>query len=231
MIDGIVFDKDGTLFDFRKSWGAWALRLLTGLANDDAHMRQLAAAIGFHPDSCDFAPDSPVIATTAPEIAACLLPLLPGWSLPKLISMLNELAESAVMSEAVPLDATLRALKARGLKLGLATNDAEAPARAHLAAHRVAAHFDYIAGCDSGHGAKPAPGMLLAFARQLNLSPDRVVMVGDSRHDLAAGRAAGMRTVAVLTGIAGAQELAPYADAVLSNIGELGDWIDRFSKG
>ena len=36
-------------------------------------------------------------------------------------------------------------------------------------------------------------------------------MVGDSTHDLRAGRAAGMRTVAVLTGLAGADELAPLS--------------------
>jgi phosphoglycolate phosphatase len=51
-------------------------------------------------------------------------------------------------------------------------------------------------------------------------------MVGDSRHDLMAGRAAGMRTVAVLTGIAEAPELAPLADAVLPDIGHLADWLD-----
>ena len=50
-------------------------------------------------------------------------------------------------------------------------------------------------------------------------------MVGDSLHDLDAGRAAGMRTVAVLTGIAGAAALAPHADVVLNHIGELPDWV------
>jgi phosphoglycolate phosphatase len=54
-------------------------------------------------------------------------------------------------------------------------------------------------------------------------------MVGDSRHDLEAGRSAGMRTVAVLTGIAGAAELAPLADVVLTDIGALPDWLDRLS--
>ena len=46
-------------------------------------------------------------------------------------------------------------------------------------------------------------------------------MVGDSTHDLMAGRAAGMPTIGVLTGMAGAATLAPYADIVLSNIGEI----------
>ena len=32
MIDAIIFDKDGTLFDFRASWGAWTMSLLDELA-------------------------------------------------------------------------------------------------------------------------------------------------------------------------------------------------------
>jgi phosphoglycolate phosphatase len=230
MIDGIVFDKDGTLFDFRQSWGAWAQRVLENLAQDESHLRKIAAAIGYDPDTHDFAPDSPVIAATAHEIAAEMLPFLPQYSLATLTAHLNDMAQTAVMSEAVPLKATLLALRGKGLKLGVATNDYEAPARAHLSAHGVDGHFDFIAGCDSGHGAKPGPGMLLAFARRTGLSPERVVMVGDSRHDLQAGRAAGMRVVAVLTGIATRTELAPHADAVLQDIGELGAWIDGLSR-
>ena len=46
-------------------------------------------------------------------------------------------------------------------------------------------------------------------------------MVGDSRHDLIAGRAAGMATLGVLTGVAGAEDLAPLADLVRPDIGHL----------
>jgi phosphoglycolate phosphatase len=53
-----------------------------------------------------------------------------------------------------------------------------------------------------------------------------VAMVGDSRHDLQAGRAAGMRTVAVLTGIAKAADLADLADVILPDIGALPAWLD-----
>jgi phosphoglycolate phosphatase len=51
-------------------------------------------------------------------------------------------------------------------------------------------------------------------------------MVGDSTHDLRAGRAAGMRTIGVLTGMARAQALAPLADVVLRDIGEIPAWLD-----
>ena len=232
MIDGVIFDKDGTLFDFRRSWGDWTARLVREIAAeraggpDEAQAGRLAAAIGYDLAAGVFAPDSPVIAATADDIAAAMVPFLPGVTQMRLAARMNALAEVAPMTEAVPLLPVLSGLRARGLRLGLATNDAEAAARAHLAAHGVVHLFDMVAGFDSGHGAKPGPGMLLAFAAQCGLAPARVAMVGDSRHDLMAGRAAGMRTVAVLTGIAGADELAPLADAVLPDIARLADWID-----
>ena len=111
--------------------------------------------------------------------------------------------------------------------ISVPTIPALARARAHLDAAGVTGLFDFVAGFDSGHGGKPAPGQLLAFCASMALTPEEVVMVGDSRHDLVAGRAAGMRCVAVLTGMATAQELAPYATAVLDDIGALPDWLDH----
>ncbi len=225
MIRGIVFDKDGTLFDFRRSWGGWAARFLNGLTPHPAEAARLARAIGYDLETGAFHPDSPVIAATAVDIAAALVPHLPGWTAEALTDRINAEAEVAAMAPAVPLVPVLSALRARGLRLGLATNDTEAPARAHLAAHGIADLFDFVAGYDSGHGAKPGPGQLNAFAAVTGLPPAEVLMVGDSRHDLMAGRAAGMRPVAVLTGIAGAAELAPLAEVVLPDIGALEDWI------
>jgi phosphoglycolate phosphatase len=229
MIDALVFDKDGTLFDFRRSWAGWAERVVTSLARPEAPVAVLARAIGFDLAAHDFRPDSPVIAATPDDIAAALATHLPDLPDYMIVARLNALAETAPMAEAVPLRPVLSALRGRGLRLGLATNDAEGPARAHLATHGVADLFDYVAGCDSGHGAKPGPGMLDAFARTFALAPGRVAMVGDSRHDLIAGRAAGMRTVGVLTGMAGAADLADLADVVLPDIGGLAGWLDRLA--
>ncbi|MCE6957818.1 HAD family hydrolase [Cereibacter sphaeroides] len=226
MIHGIIFDKDGTLFDFRRSWGEWSAHLLREIASDEAQARQLGEAIGYDIGTGSFAPSSPVIASTADEIADRLLPLLPGRDKRDLVAQMNRLAADAEMAEAVPLAPLLGGLRARGLKIGLATNDSEVPARAHLGRHGLTELFDFIAGADSGHGGKPEPGMLLAFADRVGLEPANVVMVGDSAHDLIAGRAAGMRTVAVLTGIALAEELAGFADVILPDIGGLADWID-----
>lgn len=229
MIDGLIFDKDGTLFDFRSSWGRWAAGFLSRVAPDDATAYRLGRAIGYDPATGDFAPDSPVIAATAADIAAALAPHLPGRTVAGLTAEIDASAAIAPMSEAVPLRPLLTGLRGLGLKLGVATNDSEAPARQHLAAHGITDCFDFIAGYDSGHGAKPGPGMCLAFVTQLGLDPARVAMVGDSRHDLQAGRAAGMRTVAVLTGVAGPDDLRPLADVILPNIGAIPDWLGRLT--
>lgn len=225
--DGILFDKDGTLFHFARTWESWAGAFIGRLAGGDGELAgAIGAAIGFDHAGGRFTRDSLAIAGTPDQMAGALEAIL---DLPagEIEALMNEEAARVEQHEAVPLAPLLARLSALGLKLGVATNDAEAPARAHLEAAGVIGHFDYIAGYDSGHGGKPDPGMCTAFARACSLTPERVVMVGDSRHDLVAGRRAGMQVVAVLTGLAGDDELAGLADAVLPDIGHLPDWLAR----
>ena len=226
MLDGVIFDKDGTLFDFRLSWGAFTENLLAEMALDADMALHLGQVLGYDPATRMFTRTSPVISMTTPEIAAILHPHLAGISLAQLNDRMSVLSAQAPMVPAVPLRAVLADLKARGLRLGLATNDTEMPARVHLAGAGILDLFDFVVGCDSGYGGKPAPGQLMEFLRRFDLAADRVAMVGDSRHDLDAGRAAGMHALAVLTGIATASELAPHADVVLADIAQIGPWID-----
>lgn len=227
IVSGILFDKDGTLFDFSISWSAWAQDFLSGLAEGQTGLAdRLGAAIGFDWASAQFAPDSPAIAGTPDDVVARLLSFFPDRSSADLVTEMNLAAARAPMAPAVPLVPLLDGLRHRGLRLGVATNDAETPARAHLQDAGVLDHFDFVAGCDSGFGAKPEAGQLRAFAAQVALPCEQVIMVGDSRHDLLAGRAAGMGTVAVLTGVADTATLAPLADVVLPDIGALPNYLD-----
>lgn len=226
-VTAILFDKDGTLFDFQRTWGVWTVRLLADLTGGDAAgIAALGDAIGFDPVAARFARHSPVIAGTADQVADLMLPHLPGLTPARLLARMNAAATCVTPSPAVPLVPLMTDLARRGLALGVATNDAEAPARAHLAAAGVLERFDFIAGYDSGFGAKPDPGQLIAFARATGRAPAEIAMVGDSRHDLTAGRAAGMATIAVLTGPALACDLADLADAVLPDIGHLPAHLD-----
>nr|WP_255599362.1 HAD family hydrolase [Hasllibacter sp. MH4015] len=222
-----MFDKDGVLFDFQRSWGGWVDRMIRHFAAGDAGIRtHLADVLGYDLATGKIRRGSFVIAGTAEEVVDAVAAALPGRDRQAIRQVLMDEATNTQLVPAVPLPETFRDLRGRGLRLGVATNDIERAARAHLRMAGIEGDFDFIAGSDSGYGAKPAPGMCDAFARQTGLRPDALVMVGDSTHDIDAGRAAGFTTIGVLTGVATHEDLAPHADVVLSNIAALGPWLD-----
>jgi len=226
VLRAIIFDKDGTLFDFHQTWSGWAADALQYLARGDGALAlRLADAVGYDLFLRQFHPDSPAIAGTSAQIAVLLAPHLPGMNEEDVLLDLQKRASTVTLAEATPLAPLLDGLRARHLMLGLATNDSEDGARAHLQEAGVLDRFDLVLGYDSGFGAKPDPGMLLAFCDRFGLAPEEVAMVGDSRHDLLAGRAAGMRGIGVLTGLATRADLAPLAEDVFTHVGELPVWI------
>ncbi|MFG6562820.1 HAD family hydrolase [Sulfitobacter sp. 1A13421] len=223
-VKALLFDKDGTLFDFAATWEPWAEAFLLRVCEGDRELAaRVGADIGFDLATRRFAPDSIAIAGTPQQVVDALAPHFPDRLPADLLDIINAEASAASQREAVPLRPFLQGLRDRGLRLGVATNDAEHPARAHLLAAGVVDMFDFIAGFDSGHGGKPSPGQLHAFAAHVNLPAASVAMIGDSVHDLEAARVAGMLRVAVLTGPATAEDLAPYADLVLPDISHLAE--------
>ncbi|MWB78937.1 HAD-IA family hydrolase [Pseudooceanicola sp. 216_PA32_1] len=228
MIDGILFDKDGTLFDFAATWDHWAGGLIDELsAGDGAVADRMAETMRYDLGRRAFRPDSVIIAGTNREAAELITSALPGADVDAVEDLMTRRAAVAPQRPAADLPVLLGGLRARGLALGVMTNDTEFAARAHLTRAEVFELFDFVAGFDSGHGAKPDPAPLLAFARATGKAPGRIAMVGDSTHDMIAGRAAGMICIGVLTGPATTVQLAPFADVVLPDIGHLPAWLDR----
>lgn len=225
-IRGVIFDKDGTLFDFNATWASWAAQVIERETRGAPDRRAgLARALGFDLEARVFDAASVVIASSAFEIARVALPYLEDESVETVLQRWNVTAAQAPQIEATPLQPFLTKLRGAGIALGVATNDAEQPALAHLAAAGVLDQFDFIAGSDSGFGAKPQAGQLLAFCSKTGLATNHCAMVGDSTHDLRAGRAAGMTCIAVLTGIADHRTLAPHADVVLPSIADIPAWL------
>ena len=223
----ILFDKDGTLFDFQKSWGPLGARVIEELSGGDASVAAaLAQAGGYDLASGRYLPGSPLVSGATDGIAAAWAALLPGRKAADLEQWLNGQAEAAAPASMAPAVADLPGLLAQlagaGLALGVATHDAEAPARRHLEQAGALQAFGFISGYDSGYPPKPAPEVLQAFARSAGVAVDSVVMVGDSLLDLQLARTSGaLAAVGVLTGPAGAELLAAEADAVLPDIGDL----------
>ncbi|MFC4216312.1 HAD family hydrolase [Pseudophaeobacter arcticus] len=227
-VDAFLFDKDGTLFDFSATWNAWAADMLAQLSQGDpARATAMAEVISFDQEQQAFRADSMVIAGTNGEVAAVLAPFVPQMEEAELERFLAQSAATAALSEAVPLAAFLDGLLARGKVLGVMTNDAEISAISQLERSGVLDRFAFVAGFDSGHGAKPDADPLLAFCAATGIAPEQTAMVGDSLHDLIAGQAAGMTRIGVLTGMAEHDDLAPHADVVLPHIGHIPEWLDR----
>lgn len=226
---GILFDKDGTLVDFDRTWGAAAypvMRRMTG--GDAALLRRLAEAMHYQVEARRFRPTSPLIGGSAADILRTWGGALGRTGDATLLAELNDLFAAETLAALTPVGdprAVLDRLRDRGLALGLATNDGEASARAQLAALGLDGHMSFVAGYDSGHGGKPEPGMVLAFAAVLGVAPSRVALVGDTTHDLRAARAAGAVAIAVLSGPAARDALEPDADHVLDSIADLPDLV------
>ncbi len=235
-IRGVLFDKDGTLFDFAATWRAATYALLAALAPDDpARQRALGRAVGFDTDAGRFEAGSAIVAGSARDMAALWRDHLPEIDAAAIearaAAAARHLGGPTLSPAADDLPGLLDGLRGRGLALGVATHDAEDSARRHLAAVGALDRFDFIAGYDSGHGLKPGPGMVLAFAAHVGIEARAVAMVGDSAHDMGAARAAGALAVAVLTGPATEADLAPLADVVLRSIVDLPAWLSAAREG
>lgn len=232
LIKGLLFDKDGTLFDYQTTWGPWAQKFIALLSKGNSSLEvELADAFEFDLATGRFLTHSHFIADTSEQVFDSVLSVVTDITRNELEAIYYESTSSAALVPPVPLGPLLERFSSGGLKLGIATNDHEEAAYGQLRSADVVSHFDFIAGFNSGFGAKPEPGMQFAFCDAMDLAPENVAMVGDSTHDLESGRRANMPTIGVLTGMATREELEPYATVVLNHIGEIPDWLEMATVG
>jgi len=233
-IRALLFDKDGTLFDFEKTWTGYVCEVLGVLAPDAETAQAMGAEVGFDLANGRFEdPASPIVVGPVDAIGTAWAPFLPGRAPGELTAWIDAHATAwsvdgrglAPAAEEMP---ALLATFAKRAVLGVATNDSRGAAIAQLDALGVRACFAHVFGYDSVVRPKPAPDMVLAFAQAAGHDPAEIAMIGDSRHDLDAATAAGVGLrIAVLTGIARAEDLAPHADAVIPRIDALPELLAR----
>jgi len=217
----IIFDKDGTLLDFSSSWDPALMRAICAAAPDDQAQREaIAQVLGFDLEAQSSRIDAPFVHMPNTELEELLTPLTDGRQL------LDTCAMQVINSVTAVPAATevLHALRAANIPAVVATNDDEAAARAQLDALGWMAEpplFAGIFGCDSGHGAKPQPGMLLAAAAAAGVEPSRCAMVGDSAGDLKAARSAGFAAAILVGGRETVGQHAHLADVWIEELGGL----------
>ncbi len=115
----------------------------------------------------------------------------------------------------------LRDLDAAGWLLGVATGKSDRGLRLCLEAHGLRGHFVTLQTADR-HPSKPHPAMLAAAMAEAGADPADTVMIGDTRFDIGAAKAAGVTAIGVAWGYHSIAELrAEGADHVVAHAAEL----------
>ncbi|HEY4039196.1 MAG TPA: HAD-IA family hydrolase [Burkholderiaceae bacterium] len=119
----------------------------------------------------------------------------------------------------------LAQLRAQRRRLAIATGKTRAGLSRALDSLGLAAQFD-ASRCADETEPKPHPKMLLELADELRTRPARMLMVGDTTHDLQMAAAAGVAAVAVTHGAHPASALQQSgALVVLDSLVELQRWL------
>ncbi len=237
-IRAILLDKDGTLVDLRATWApAWlgAARALAAAAGrPEGFALELLGRLGFEPASGALQAGSPLAWASNAAIARALAaePELAGIEVePIALAHLRDV-ERYPPRPVGDLAGLLGRLAGRGLVLGMATMDDECAALATVERLGLGAHLAFVAGCDSGFGHKPGPGMALAFCAATGVPPAETAVVGDTPADLLMARAAGCAlAVAVRGGGAEEARLAPLADRLIDDVHGLEAVLDELGPG
>jgi len=91
----------------------------------------------------------------------------------------------------------------------------------------LAKYFKYVMTALNTPFPKPSPESLKKCARQISLKTHDCAVVGDSVTDMRAGKAAGAKTIAVLSGIFTRKELErEKPDLILESVNQLPDFLE-----
>ena len=205
-------DKDGTLVDFDQTWGPAAYEVMKTLAaGHEGAFRRLAEVSRFNPRDKQFAP------TRLPHgrcstVYASALGAGAGTSRSRRACARRSasLFRIAALSSLTPIGDPAALTRRLG---AAATGSASSPTipKTRSGCRRACSKFSRIStsspGDDFGFGAKPDPGMIVAFAGAFGIAPARIAVVGDTMADMLAARAAGAVAIGVLTGPAHREDI------------------------
>jgi pyrophosphatase PpaX len=198
-VDAVLFDLDGTLVDtIPLIFACYQHTLATHLAGYDPGRRVIIGNLGRSLDDIlfDYAE-----AAGVDDPAATSRAMLTTYrtfqreNLQRLIRPYEGVREA------------LEGLRVRGLTLGVVTSKVEWAARECYEYYGLGEFLSVGVFHDDTERHKPDPQPLLYAAAKGGLDVARTAYVGDSVHDMAAGRAAGMRTIGALWGPSEREEL------------------------
>jgi phosphoglycolate phosphatase len=209
--DALVFDWDGTLVDSTALIAEAILRAAdeVGVAVPDRSQASHVIGLGMV------------------QALARVVPGLPREKLPDFIAHYQAHyrgAEDTIRLFGGTREA-LAALHGRGVRLAIATGKTRSGLARALERSGLEGYFAALRCADQTQP-KPHPAMLLELAEELGTLPARLLMVGDTTHDLGMAQAAGAQAVGVTFGAHSREELESVpALALFDSPGELHRWL------
>ena len=232
-IKGIIFDKDGTLFDYGKVWGPVVRdAIYSGLQSisipDDkkkecayAFMRVLGvdAEGNTYPDGIIFRHDRLIAAffrVLAVTLHYHINPVKVGMLFRIFLSKDEKgIAKRISTMEFPGVADVFQEADRRGYRMGIVTNDSTVSTKLFLDRMGISQYIVFLRTKDSHVKAKPNPEALREFCQENGLESSEVAIIGDTLVDMefAHQGKAGYR-IAVLTGSGDIERLTKNADAV-----------------
>jgi len=116
----------------------------------------------------------------------------------------------------------LNYMQAQGYRLGCVTNKARSFTMPLLDQIGISEYFELAICGDDTARKKPDPLPLLTAAKQMDVAPGESLMLGDSKSDVQAARAAGFQIICMSYGYNHGEDIRSYApDAVIDSMAEL----------
>jgi pyrophosphatase PpaX len=203
-IEGLLFDLDGTLIDtvdLIVASARHATRVVLGQALPDDVLRH---NIGVP------------LRTQMGEYA-------PGHVDELLVEYrrYNERVHDDLIREYPGTETALVTLHNEGYRLGIVTSKSRSVAQRGVEHFGLERFFEFIVAYEDTTIHKPQGEPVLEGARRFGVSIERCAYVGDSPHDMVAGRAAGALTVAATWGPFPERVLEPKPDYAIEKLGDL----------
>ena len=104
--------------------------------------------------------------------------------------------------------------------MAILSNKREKYSRQILEEFGVAEHFNIIWGSDSVREKKPSPVPIEDLLKEFSVTKDEAILIGDSNYDVDAGKAAGVKVIAVTYGFRSIEFLKD-ADFIINTFDEL----------
>ena len=225
-IKGILFDKDGTLIDFQKTWFAIGdLMALQAAGGDRARADELMTEAGYDFQAHCFKADLVFAAGTNADIVALWYPEASSDERQAMVTGFDVFTAEQGAAQSVALPGSRTPSPAC-----IAPASASAwPPTIRPAARKRRCWRWASRRCSTPPMAttrspipKPAPDAIRAFCDLTGLKPSEIAMVGDNRHDLEMARAGGAGlAVGVLCGTGTRETLLPLADVILNSVADL----------